>query len=32
MPYPRDLPVLATATPLSLHTPNFPQQHEPPGM
>lgn len=30
--YPRDLPVLATATPLSLHAPYLSQQHAQPGM
>jgi polysaccharide biosynthesis transport protein len=30
--YPRDLPVLATATPLSLHAPYMSQQYAPPGM
>jgi polysaccharide biosynthesis transport protein len=30
--YPRDLPVLATATPLSLHAPYLSQQHPQPGM
>lgn len=30
--YPRDLPVLTTATPLSLHTPYASQAHTPPGM